>query len=594
MLAIGLCAAHAEMFLYSTTGELVSAFGADGKAATYGMDAAQNVSSSSTNQPVSVAPGGQAVLTAPVVPQANPTSTGISATANLSGLGGSPTAAMNDAGLGGDTLAGDGIFSVTATVAPGTPPGTQLIEVTFTDAEGRLWTDLISVDVQAASAPEDASDIPTLPEWGMILMAALLLLLAARNLPRRAAGCALAFALLSLSARAQDYPMWQNTVIDFSQAPGVAPEGTLQGFAESGMTLEDQGGLQSGFQAGVQSLSVPASVDAEVAALAASLGDGQAVAGEAASEKVLRIFNWVRKNIDYEHYFGLRKGAALTLLEGAGNDMDSCALLRDLLVAAGLAPETVKFGYFANAVDYDVLKGWMGLAEEPFPGKTYQEAFGTAIPAGYPSGTSELVAKQATFAALFLQVRGSGTIYNNNQPAVFAANMPAKATVLWDRLAVLVTFDGWNNFAVLDPAFKTYAAGAVNDLTAASGYSRQALLDLAAGTADADSVKSLNPSAIGTYLTARAAALQGSFGPESLDALSGVRTISMGDAASLAETVPPGGIFVSGPNPSFFTFLSTDDPGLRSSNRPCVSSPQPPRDWITYCQPPISRDRRSR
>ena len=50
---------------------------------------------------------------------------------------------------------------------------------------------------------------------------------------------------------------------------------------------------------------------------------------KALDNEPLRIFNWVRNNIHYEHYYGQRKGAALTLLEGSGNDLDQCTLLAE-------------------------------------------------------------------------------------------------------------------------------------------------------------------------------------------------------------------------------------------------------------------------
>ncbi|MFA7343680.1 MAG: choice-of-anchor X domain-containing protein [Terrimicrobiaceae bacterium] len=127
------------------------------------MDAAQNVSTSSTNQPVSAVPGGEVVLSVPVVPQTNPASTGITATADLSALGGSASAAMNDSGTGGDAVAGDGIYSVTASVAAGTALGTHLVEIGLLDAEGRPWTEVIAVNVQSASDPSNTpQDTPTL------------------------------------------------------------------------------------------------------------------------------------------------------------------------------------------------------------------------------------------------------------------------------------------------------------------------------------------------------------------------------------------------------------------------------------------------
>lgn len=51
-----------------------------------------------------------------------------------------------------------------------------------------------------------------------------------------------------------------------------------------------------------------------------------------------RMYEWVRNNIRTEFYYGCSRGAALTLLEQAGNDIDQCALLGALLKAAGYAP----------------------------------------------------------------------------------------------------------------------------------------------------------------------------------------------------------------------------------------------------------------
>src|ERR1041384_7646071 len=47
-----------------------------------------------------------------------------------------------------------------------------------------------------------------------------------------------------------------------------------------------------------------------------------------------RIYDFVHNTIRYTHYFGSKKGALLTLLEGSGNDFDQCALLVALLRAA--------------------------------------------------------------------------------------------------------------------------------------------------------------------------------------------------------------------------------------------------------------------
>ena len=49
----------------------------------------------------------------------------------------------------------------------------------------------------------------------------------------------------------------------------------------------------------------------------------------------IRIYEWVRNNIRTEFYYGAHRGAYLTYLERAGNDIDQCALLGALFKAAG-------------------------------------------------------------------------------------------------------------------------------------------------------------------------------------------------------------------------------------------------------------------
>lgn len=90
-----------------------------------------------------------------------------------------------------------------------------------------------------------------------------------------------------------------------------------------------------------------------------------------------RIFSHVYETIAYEHYFGSRKGATLTLLEAGGNDWDQASLLVALLRAAGhradykwsykrvpYAPDNP--AYPAEAKVPDAI-GWWGLAEEAYP-----------------------------------------------------------------------------------------------------------------------------------------------------------------------------------------------------------------------------------
>lgn len=101
----------------------------------------------------------------------------------------------------------------------------------------------------------------------------------------------------------------------------------------------------------------------------------------------LRIYNYVKNYIKYIHYFGSKKGALLTLLEGSGNDFDQCALLCALLRAAQEATGaayavTYQFGamnipYTDDTTNMD-LRHWLGLSlqrEASDPPLNYSQIF---------------------------------------------------------------------------------------------------------------------------------------------------------------------------------------------------------------------------
>jgi hypothetical protein len=92
------------------------------------------------------------VLTATVTPGSNPTSTGLVVTADLSLLGGSGTAAMNDGGTDGDALAGDGIYSLTFTATGTTPTGGFATPISVSDAQGRSASGTANLSVGSLTA----------------------------------------------------------------------------------------------------------------------------------------------------------------------------------------------------------------------------------------------------------------------------------------------------------------------------------------------------------------------------------------------------------------------------------------------------------
>jgi uncharacterized protein len=99
--------------------------------------------------PSTVAAGGSSLLTVAVTAGANPASTGLAVTADLSTIGGSAAQQLFDDGTHGDATAGDNTFSFQATVAPGTTPGAKTLPATITDAQARSGSASIGLTVSA-------------------------------------------------------------------------------------------------------------------------------------------------------------------------------------------------------------------------------------------------------------------------------------------------------------------------------------------------------------------------------------------------------------------------------------------------------------
>lgn len=98
-----------------------------------------NPSGTGSANPNSVPAGNMTLLTVNVTPGANPTSSGINVTADLTAIGGSATQAFTD--NGGNT------FTYSATVAPATTPGAKSLPVSITDGQGRSGSTSIALTV---------------------------------------------------------------------------------------------------------------------------------------------------------------------------------------------------------------------------------------------------------------------------------------------------------------------------------------------------------------------------------------------------------------------------------------------------------------
>ncbi|MGH2356698.1 MAG: lamin tail domain-containing protein [Candidatus Limnocylindria bacterium] len=108
-----------------------------------------NPAGSGFANPSSLLPGGSTLLRVEVSPGANPASTGLAVTADLSAIGGAATQPFFDDATHGDLTAGDLAFSYAAAVGPGTSPGVKSLAATIIDAQARTGSATILLTVEA-------------------------------------------------------------------------------------------------------------------------------------------------------------------------------------------------------------------------------------------------------------------------------------------------------------------------------------------------------------------------------------------------------------------------------------------------------------
>jgi uncharacterized protein len=99
--------------------------------------------------PSSVAVGASTLLTVTVTPGANPASTGLGVSCDLTAIGGAGSQAFFDDNTNGDIAAGDNIFSFQTTVPNATTAGSKSLPCTITDSFPRSGSASISLTVQA-------------------------------------------------------------------------------------------------------------------------------------------------------------------------------------------------------------------------------------------------------------------------------------------------------------------------------------------------------------------------------------------------------------------------------------------------------------
>jgi predicted extracellular nuclease len=118
-----------------------------------------NPSGAGAASPASVIQGGTTLLTVLVTPGANPTSTGIVVSGDLSSIGGSATEPFFDDGTNGDVTAGNNTFSFSTVVTVNTTPGTKSLLISISDAQGRSGSATITLVVTTAPLNLSIHDI---------------------------------------------------------------------------------------------------------------------------------------------------------------------------------------------------------------------------------------------------------------------------------------------------------------------------------------------------------------------------------------------------------------------------------------------------
>lgn len=207
----------------------------------------------------------------------------------------------------------------------------------------------------------------------------------------------------------------------------------------------------------------PDEITPEIEALTRSVTNGQG-----SGTALEKCFLFVTNQLEYEHYYGCKKGAVLTYMERKGNDADLSTLLVAMLRHAGY---TVRYGYgfvryyTAGQADGIHMQDWLGTSIAAIGNYTSNRGF----PAIYSDGGN-----QRYLPRVWVEVQNGA------------------------------------NWVTLDPAVKkrvriTPAADVASWLT--TNYSRAALKSAAGGAIGTSYIDGINYSGLSTYLAGRSTAL---------------------------------------------------------------------------------------
>lgn len=242
----------------------------------------------------------------------------------------------------------------------------------------------------------------------------------------------------------------------------------------------------------------------------------------------VKIYEYVRNYIDYDDYFGSKKGAHLTLLEGSGNSFDQSSLVVALLRVSGYSPE---YKYGPAIFTYTQLTEWLGLSATPFSHMTDAEFLSYF---GFdPASTADQITSYRKKVTVFFYFRARGYFYSDS------ITSGTEEFVVIPHVWVSVNVGG-TVYDGLSPSWKDYSDRSKIDLAAATGYSRNDVLTQVGGvTSSPDAIQGMNFANLVTQLTTYSnnltAHLKANHAERASDRIIGSRYITKIKLNSLAE-----------------------------------------------------------
>ena len=229
----------------------------------------------------------------------------------------------------------------------------------------------------------------------------------------------------------------------------------------------------------------------------------------------VKIFNYVHNKVVFQYYYGCEKGAHVTYLDGAGNDMDQACLLIALLSAASSNGATLN-GASATVSSPIFVYGQISIPNTSSDG----------------NNSSAWLGLSPTLADYLIR--------NHWIPVHSAVNYGAYTTCTIDHVWVRVTINGTPYD--LDPSFKQSQIIPGIDFKTASGYSRTQLLSDAGGTATANYAQNLNrtnvEARLAQYTTTLSSYIKTNYPNSTTEQIIGGATIIEQPVATLSACAP--------------------------------------------------------